>query len=244
MVEPLYEEVLGFFVMKITLLAFATASEALGCRELDLEVPDHSRLEDLHQTLIATYPDLIPLWPRLAVAINGEIAKPESPLPPDAEVALLPPVSGGNSPRAELVDGPIDIDSVLSGVTSTSCGAVVTFVGTVRDHHQSRPVSKIFYDAYRPMALSALQRIANTLGGGATELRTQIVHRLGEIPTGEASVVITIASPHRVAAYEASREALERIKREVPIWKEEHYLDGSKMWREEEPLEPSPRDAA
>ena len=223
--------------MKITLLAFATASQALGCRELDLELPDQSRLEDLQQILIERYPKLIPLWPRLAIAINGEIAKPDSPLPPDAEVALLPPVSGGSSPRAELVDGPIDLEAIAAEVYATSCGAVVTFVGTVRDHHNNRSVSKIYYDAYRPMALSALQSIAATLTQESSELRAGIVHRLGEVPAGEASVVITIASPHRDAAYAASREALERIKREVPIWKEEHYTDGSKMWREEEPLD-------
>jgi molybdopterin synthase catalytic subunit/molybdopterin converting factor small subunit len=222
--------------MKITLLAFATASQALGCRELDFELPDQSRLEDLHQSLVERYPDLVPLWPRLAIAINGKIAQPDSLLPPDAEVALLPPVSGGSSPRAELVDRPIDVAALVADVSATSCGAVVTFVGTVRDHHENRPVNKIHYDAYRPMALSALQDIAMTLGECSSELRTRIVHRLGEVPAGEASVVIVIASPHRAAAYEASREALERIKCEVPIWKEEHYSDGSKMWREEEAL--------
>lgn len=229
--------------MKITLLAFATASEAIGCRELDLELPDDSRLEDLHQTLVERYPDLTPLWPRLAIAINGELAKPDSTLPPGAEVALLPPVSGGSLPRAELVDKRIDVGALISEVSATSCGAVVTFVGTVRDHYENRTVSKINYDAYRSMALSALRSIASTLGEGSTELRTGIVHRLGEIPAGEASVVITIASPHRAAAYAASREALERIKREVPIWKEEHYSDGAKMWREEEPLAESCRSA-
>ena len=227
--------------MRITLLAFATASQAIGCRELDLDLPEDSRLDDLHNFLVDNYPDLKPLWPRLAIAVNGKLANPTTSLSPGAEVALLPPVSGGNSPRqpvvrVQLVDGPIDIESLLSEVSATSCGAVVIFIGSVRDHHQSRPVSKISYDAYRSMALAALQDIAGTLGGSSPDLRTGIVHRLGEIPAGEASIVIVVASPHRAAAYGASREALERIKREVPIWKEEHYADGTKMWREEEPL--------
>lgn len=228
--------------MQITLLAFATASQAIGCRELKLELPDDCRLEDLRQFLVESYPDLVPLWPRLAIAVNGTLAKSDTPVPPGAEVALLPPVSGGKSPaprvaEAHLVDEPIDLDSLLAAVSSASCGAVVTFIGTVRDQHQSRPVSKIVYDAYRPMALAALQDIAATLEGCSPDLRTGIVHRLGEIPAGEASVVIAVASPHRAAAYEASRDALERIKREVPIWKEEHYTDGTKVWREEEPLQ-------
>jgi molybdopterin synthase catalytic subunit len=233
--------------MKITVLAFATASQVLGGRELDLELPEGSRLADLHRVLVEEYPDLSPLWPRMAIAVNGVLAQPDSPIPPNAEVALLPPVSGGSSPRtprARIVDGPIDVGSVLSEVSATSCGAVVTFIGTVRDHHRGLQVAKIFYDAYRPMALATLQSIADDLDERSPEIRTRIVHRLGEVPAGETSIVIAVASPHRGAAYKASREALERIKREVPIWKEEHYADGSKKWREEEVLTVDRRHSA
>ena len=106
-----------------------------------------------------------------------------------------------------------------------------------RERRGHRVDAKLTYSAYRPMAAQALERIAVRARARATEgLRVAIVHRLGEVPVGEASVAIAIAAPHRAAAYEASRPALERLKSEVPIWKREHYADGSAAWREEEPL--------
>ena len=86
------------------------------------------------------------------------------------------------------------------------------------------------------MALEGLRRIVADLEAGHENLRAAIVHRLGEVPVGEPSVVIAVASPHRAAAYDASRTALERLKAEIPIWKREHYADGGAEWREVEPL--------
>lgn len=225
--------------MKIRLLAFASAGDALGAGELDLEMPDGSRVADLRERLDRDHPRLAPLWPRLAVAVDGRVVSPEAPLTDGAEVALLPPVSGGSEDlRAALVDGPIDADRVAAGVAGPSRGAVVLFLGTVRDHHAGRSVGKLTYSAYRSMALEALRRIVDDLEAGAPGLRAAIVHRLGEVPVGEASVVIAVGSPHRAAAYDASRTALERLKTEVPIWKKEHYAEGPPLWREEEPLTP------
>lgn len=228
--------------MKIRLLAFASAGDALGASEMDLEMPDGSRVADLRARLDREHPKIGPLWPRLAVAVDGRIVSPEAPLVDGAEVALLPPVSGGSGGnadeplRAGLVDGPIDVDRVAASVAGPSCGAVVLFLGTVRDHHAGRSVDKLTYSSYRSMALDGLRRIVNDLEAGAPGLRAAIVHRLGEVPVGEASVAIAVASPHRAAAYEASRTALERLKAEIPIWKQEHYTDGPPVWREEESL--------
>jgi molybdopterin synthase catalytic subunit len=206
--------------MKIRLLAFASAADALGSGELDLELPDGSRISDLCARLDRDHPQLAPLWARLAVAV-------------------LPPVSGGvgeETLRASLTDGPIDPEQAVAAVSGRGRGAVVTFLGTVRDQHGGRPVEKLIYSAYRPMALEGLERIVADLEAAHPDLRAAIVHRLGEVPVGEASVVIAIGSPHRAAAYEASRTALERLKAEIPIWKREHYADGEAAWREEEPL--------
>jgi molybdopterin synthase catalytic subunit len=162
---------------------------------------------------------------------------PDTPLEDGSEVALLPPVSGGtDEPLAELTDGAIDTGRAVTAVSGPSRGAVVIFLGTVRDHHAGRPVEKLTYSAYRTMALEGLRRIVADLEAGHENLRAAIVHRLGEVPVGEPSVVIAIASPHRAAAYDASRAALERLKAEIPIWKREHYADGGAEWREVEPL--------
>lgn len=224
--------------MKIRLLAFASAGDALGATETELELPDGSRVADLRAQLERDHPALGPLWPRLAVAVAGRVAGSDEPLMDGVEVALLPPVSGGSGgrPLAELVDGPIDVDRVVREVESPGCGAVVVFVGNVRDHHAGRKVERLTYSAYRRMAEDALARIVSDLEAASPGLKAAIVHRLGDVPVGEASVVIAIASAHRAAAYDASRTALERLKAEVPIWKREHYADGEAVWREEEPL--------
>ena len=112
----------------------------------------------------------------------------------------------------------------------------MVFLGNVRNHHAGREVAALTYSAYRTMAEARLEAIVSELEAADEDLRSEIVHRLGEVPVGEPSVVIAVASPHRAAAYEASRLALERLKREVPIWKRERYADGETVWREEEPL--------
>lgn len=210
----------------------------MGTTETELEIPDGSLVADLRERLDRDHPAIVPLWPRLALAVDGRIVPPETPLEDGCEVALLPPVSGGTGDdlRAELLDGPIDTGRVVAAVSGPGRGAVVIFLGTVRDHHAGRPVEKLTYSAYRPMALEGLRKIVADLEADAPGLRAAIVHRLGEVPVGEASVVIAIGSPHRAAAYDASRTALERLKAEIPIWKREHYADGEAAWREEEPL--------
>ncbi|HEX2225313.1 MAG TPA: molybdenum cofactor biosynthesis protein MoaE [Thermoanaerobaculia bacterium] len=227
--------------MKIRLLAFASAGDALGAGEMDLELPAGSRVVELRERLDRDFPKLAPLWPRLAVAVDGRVVSLDEPLQDGAEVALLPPVSGGSGsgaaePLTGITHDPIDAERVTASVAGPERGAVVVFHGTVRNHHQGRPVGRLSYSAYPSMAESRLRQIVADLETASPGLRAAIVHRLGEVPVGEASVVIAVASPHRAAAYEASRTALERLKAEVPIWKQEHYADGETVWREEEPL--------
>ena len=158
------------------------------------------------------------------------------------EVALLPPVSGGSvgaatrSSSTRLTTKAIDVSSAVETVQRSGCGAVILFVGTVRNQHQDRPVRGITYSAYESMASRRLEVIVGELQAENSSLCIYIEHRLGSLEVGEASVVIATASPHREQAYAASRTALERLKAEVPIWKREHYDDGSRVWREEEPL--------
>lgn len=223
--------------MKIRLIAFATASDALGREEITLELPDGSHLGDLKRLLTAQHASLVPLWPRLAVAIDGEIAGEGAVLREGNEVALLPPVSGGtDAPRAHLTNEPIDVAAVEAAVTAPQNGAVVLFIGTVRNHHRGNAVQALTYSAYDSMAVARMERICRDLEAETPGLRVAITHRQGHLQPTEASVVIAVSSPHRAAAYEASRTALERLKKEVPIWKREHYADGTESWREEEGL--------
>ena len=138
---------------------------------------------------------------------------------------------------AALTEEAIAAEAVVARVADPSRGAVVLFLGTVRNRHDERQVVSIHYAAYRPLAERVLARIAAELEA-EHQGAVAIVHRLGEVAAGQASVAIAVAAPHRAAAYAASRQALERLKREAPIWKREHYAGGESAWREEESLVP------
>lgn len=225
--------------VKITVVAFASASEVLGSSETSFELPSASTLDDLRARLTTLHPALENLWPRLAIAVDGVLSSENVVLLEGSEIALLPPVSGGEpAPRVRVDEEPIDAADLQQIVASTDCGAVVLFLGTVRDHHQGREVEALSYTAYRRMAESVLGTIVAELEAQEPTTRIAIHHRIGDLRPGESSVGIAVAAPHRQPAFELSRLALERLKREVPVWKREHYVDGEIRWREEEPLNP------
>ena len=219
--------------MKIKVLAFATAADALGGRSLEVEVESGTTVAQLLDHLEENAPALAPIRDRLALAVNGELVSPETVLAESSEVALLPPVSGGDAaPVVELVSRPIDPGEL--SVADAECGAEVVFLGRVRNHSNGRGVTHITYQGYESMAETRLDAICRELSRDGVRLR--MIHRLGEVPAGELSVAIAARAPHRREAFEACSKALERLKREAPIWKLEHYDDGSLAWREEESL--------
>ena len=131
---------------------------------------------------------------------------------------------------ARLVREPIDATALLARVARPSNGAVLLFLGVVRDVNDGRAVSGIEYSAYESMAARELADIAREAAQrfGVTDIAVE--HRLGELALQEASVGIAVAHQHRAEAYEASRWILEEVKRRVPIWKREHYVDGMREW--------------
>lgn len=134
---------------------------------------------------------------------------------------------------AGAIDGEA-IAELVRAVERSTAGAVVLFLGNVRNHHQGRDVEGITYTAYESMAIQRIGRILGELT--RDDVCVTMRHRLGRLAVGETSVAIAASSPHRQESYAASRQALERLKAEVPIWKREHYADGDEAWREEEPL--------
>ena len=225
--------------MKLRIVAFATAAELLGDRETIVERPEGTRLGELLDSLEHSISGFDAVRSRLAVAVNGRLANADEILTEGAEVALLPPVSGGKPTACgRLTRQPIEIESLLAEVTNSACGAQLLFLGRVRSEPGAQEVTHLTYDAYESMASEALDKICRELADNTAGTRIEIVHRLGVVPLGEPSVAIVTASPHRAAAYEAGRTALERLKKEVPIWKREHFADGSSSWREEERLSP------
>lgn len=229
-------------MVKVRVLAFATAGQLLGGNR-DVELADGARLSDLKRVLEAENPRWAALWPRLALAVGGQLRQDDAELQNGVEVALLPPVSGGapsgGAPSC-LSHGPLDLAAAMREVEAPELGAVLVFLGTVRNHHGGRPVEKLTYSAYEVLADERLATICRELSAATPGVKVAIRHRLGEVPAGEPSVVIAVASAHREEAYVASRLALERLKKEAPIWKLEHYADGTADWREVEPLIPAP----
>jgi molybdopterin synthase catalytic subunit len=137
---------------------------------------------------------------------------------------------------AELVDGPIDVGRLVALVARPDCGAVVTFVGTTRDHHEGRRVERLVYEAYRPMALAALEKLERDVREHHEIADCRIVHRLGEVPPGEASVAVVVVAEHRRSAFEACRRAMDELKSSAPIWKKELYAGGGGEWAAGAPL--------
>lgn len=133
-------------------------------------------------------------------------------------------------PRASLVLRPLDAAALLAEVQRPANGAEILFVGTVRDEHRGRAVTGIEYSAYPGMAEAELDRIVHE---AATRFETPDVvceHRIGALAVGDASVVIAVGHPRRAGAYDASRWVIEALKVRVPIWKREHYADGTREW--------------
>jgi molybdopterin synthase catalytic subunit len=134
------------------------------------------------------------------------------------------------TPLATLVRAPIDPVAVVQAVAAPANGAVLLFLGAVRPVNEGRDVTGIDYAAYEGMALRELQAIADDAAArfGTEDIR--VVHRLGELGVEEVSVAVAVAHPHRDGAYAASRWVIEELKRRVPIWKREHYADGTREW--------------
>lgn len=125
-----------------------------------------------------------------------------------------------------LTETPIDAHALVASVMRRSGGAYVLFEGVVRDHHEGKAVESIFYDAYRPMAEKEIATIVSEVAAQFPEVVLAVVHRLGLLVVGDASIAIVAASPHRAEAFAACRLVIDRIKETVPIWKKERGPDG------------------
>ena len=126
-----------------------------------------------------------------------------------------------------LVEGPLDAAAVEAEVRTPAAGAVVVFVGTARDETRGKKVVSLFYEAYAAMAEKRLAEICEEVRAKHGALHVALRHRIGECPVGEASVVIAASAAHRAQAFDACRAAIEEIKVSAPLWKKEHYADGS-----------------
>lgn len=133
----------------------------------------------------------------------------------------------------QIVAAPIDLQSVYERVRDDAFGAIVTFAGVVRRRSDDdRDVSGLSYEAYDAAALAEMEKIAAEVRERWSPCEIAITHRTGELAIGEPSVAVAVGAPHRAEAFAACEYAMNELKARVPVWKKEHYLDGSAQWRE------------
>ncbi|MFL6042910.1 MAG: molybdenum cofactor biosynthesis protein [Gaiellales bacterium] len=207
--------------MQIRIRLFAALRERAGIAERQLELAEGASVADVWREL-----ELGDEPPGIAYARNREYASRDTVLADGDEVALIPPVSGGGF---RVTDGPLDLGALVEEVRDPSAGAIATFVGTTRDRSRGRTVTHLEYDAYPEMAEAEMARIAIAVGDRHAITRIAMAHRTGYVPIGEASVMIAVSAPHRAAALEACREAIDTLKQTVPVWKKEVF-EGGEEW--------------
>jgi len=211
-----------------------------------VDLQEGASVRDLLGHYESQLPALKNLLPSVALAVNQQYAAPDTVLGPDDEVALLPPVSGGapsaedekltiGQGRARIVRERIDSEAVVSALKRGEDGAALVFEGTVRNQTRGRRTLYLDYEAYEPMALQQMESLVVQALQQFQIRDVAIVHRLGRLEIGETSVLIAVASAHRAAAFEACRWLIDTLKRTVPIWKKEYFVDGA-VWADGEPF--------
>ena len=224
--------------MRVHVLFFGRLKEIVGSAEDHAEVSEGARVEDLFARYGNRFPELARYRSSVVASVNQEFAEWRAPLASGDEVAFLPPVSGGQQAQVvediyELVREPIRTAEIVAHLKAPEDGAVVVFDGIVRNHSGGRTTLYLDYEAYEPMALGKMREIGAEIRRKFPIHRIALVHRLGRLEIGETSVFIAISSPHRRAAFDACRLAIDTLKRTVPIWKKEYFADGA-VWAEGE----------
>jgi molybdopterin synthase catalytic subunit len=174
----------------------------------------------------------------VAISVNQEYAAADTQLHAGDEVALLPPVSGGtaaDAPLVKLVRERIVPHDIVPVLERPEDGAIVIFDGIVRNHSRGRRTLYLEYESYEDMALKQLEELATRAKEQFAIRHLAIVHRLGRIEIGESSVLISVFSAHRAAAFDACRWVIDTLKRTVPIWKKEFFEDGA-VWADGDPF--------
>ncbi|SPF51911.1 Molybdopterin synthase subunit MoaD / molybdopterin synthase subunit MoaE [Candidatus Sulfopaludibacter sp. SbA4] len=229
--------------MRVRVLFFGMLKDFVGRPGEECDFPDGANLAAIFDSYARRYPVLGDMARSIVMARNQEFAELSTPVQNGDEVAFLPPVSGGAStdPLSIAEDGnyfaltrhAIDSRSLIARIMTGSEGAVVTFEGTVRNNTKGRPTLCLDYECYESMALKTMAQIGREIAAAYPVGRVAMVHRLGRLLIGETSVAVIVTAPHRRPAFEAALEGINRLKKLVPIWKKEHFVDGE-VWVEGE----------
>jgi molybdopterin synthase catalytic subunit len=235
--------------MRVRVLPFGVSKDWLGAAETTVELPEGASVADLLELVTARVAGRGDVLRGIAVSVNAEYAPAGHLLREGDEVGLLPPVSGGGTTRPaktldEFMDRPtaialtrerIDAEKLVAAAKRGEDGAVVVFDGIVRNNTRGRQTLHLDYEAYEEMALKQMKALAVEARERFGVRAVTLVHRLGRLQVGETSVLIVVASAHRGAAFEACRWVIDTLKKTVPIWKKETFVDGE-VWADGEPF--------
>jgi len=220
--------------MRVRVLLFGPLAEMYGVREEWVELGAAPSAADVYRHYRERDPRIGQLEESLHVAVNQAVVSADHLLAPEDEVALLPPVCGGlDEYPADLIDL---VDTPLEGHpwrkhladAAGNFGAVTCFEGLVRVEDQADPVIALAFDAYRPMAISALRELAAEARERWPVQTLVMLHRLGVVPSGEVCVVVAVATGHREEAFAVCKFLIDTLKATVPIWKKEMMASGSR----------------
>ena len=228
--------------MHVRLLFFATLKDIVGSREMQLDVPAGSTVADVLTHLEGSYPRMKDYRPVVLTAINEEYVERGARIEDGDEVAIFPPVSGGevgaevlmiNRPGElyQITRDRIDTQKVSRQLLRAEDGAICVFEGVVRNNSKGKRTLHLVYEGYEPMALKKLEEIGIFVRQAWDIGCIAIVHRLGHLDIGETSVAVIVTSAHRRAAFDACHYAIDKLKKVVPIWKKEFFEDGE-VWIE------------
>ena len=237
--------------MRVKVLFFGMLKDLTGISHVSLELPGSASVGTVFEHYAVQFPKLGEMAGSIVMARNQEFSALGASLAEGDEVAFLPPVSGGSGEyilevhEAEghffaLTRQPIETRSLVAQLQRGEDGAVIAFEGVVRNNTHGRETLFLDYEGYEAMAVKTMAAIGNELAKSCAIGRIALVHRLGRMQIGEASVVVIVTAPHRKPAFEAALEGINRLKRLVPIWKKEYFADGE-VWVEGEWDRDAPR---
>lgn len=229
--------------MHIKVLFFGVLKDITGRGEDSLELDGGATLAAVFDHYAARFPRLRELAGSIVLAANQEFAGGDRVICEGDEVAFLPPVSGGSDQYTHVIEEsgnfvaltrqPIDARALAQRLLRGDDGAITTFEGVVRNNTRGRATLFLDYECYEAMAIKTMAQLGREIAAAHAVGRIAMVHRLGRMEIGEASVVIVVTAPHRKPAFDAAFEGINRLKKTVPIWKKEYFADGE-VWVEGE----------
>ena len=227
--------------VQIRVLFFGVIRDVTGVREDSLNLPEGGNIGSVFEHYAVRFPQLRDMASSIVLALNQEFSSPTAPVAEGDEVAFLPPVSGGSDRFThEIADAQtgnfyaltretIDSAALARRILRGEDGAIVNFEGVARNNTKGRMTRYLEYECYEAMAIKMMAQIGQEIAQSSSIGRIAMVHRLGRLEIGEASVAVIVTSPHRKAAFDAALEGINRLKRLVPVWKKEYFVDGE-VW--------------